>query len=159
MKNEMIISDGFGGTMVKKDLLRGLLARNKALSDAMSYLLDVPHTGEYVSLDKIADLMKGAIGREGTSKTLYCLTCTRDSLPDLVLSDDPIESDIARARLGLPTKKVASYSDILRSRSLDTDETERFSMSSFLGVDSMNTQKIVARRASRLSAKSGRQLV
>lgn len=155
----MIIHDAFGGLMIKKDLLRRLLDRNRSLSDSLSYLLDVPHTGEYVSLEKVSDLMKGVLGRGDTSKTLYCLTCNADELPDLILSDDRLESDIARARLGMPSAKKPSYSEVLSTSFQDVPDRDEFSMSSFLGIDPMNTQKIPARRASRLAANGGRTLV
>ena len=145
--------------MVKKDLLRRLMERNSAIKESLSYLLDVPHTGEYVSVDKIADLLKGAIGRADASRTLYSLTCPESELPDLVLSDDRIESDIARARIGMPSAKMISYHDLISNLMEGAPSGDSFSMSGFLGIDPLNTQKIVARRASKLSAKSGRQLV
>ena len=154
----MIIRDGFGGLLIKKSLLRNLMERNVAIKDSLSYLLDVPHTGEYVSVDKISDLLKGAIGRAESSKTLYCLTCQESELADLVLSDDPLESDIARARIGMPTAKTVSYADVLGSV-LSGAPGDAFSMSGFLGIDPGNTQVMRAKRASRLSAKSGRQVV
>lgn len=154
----MIIRDGFGGLLIKKSLLRNLMERDGAVKDSLNYLLDVPHTGEYVSVDKISDLLKGAIGRAEASKTLYCLTCPESELPDLVLSDDPLESDIARARIGMPTAKTVSYRDVL-SPTLSDTPGDSFSMSGFLGIDPGSTQTIKAKRASRLSAKSGKQIV
>ena len=104
MESNLIMKVG-GELHIKKSVLRNLIMRSldSESSDAIGYLLDVPHSGNYVSVDKISDLLKASVGREATSKLLYSCVCDEEDLPDIMLDRaGSIEAEIARARLKMP---------------------------------------------------------
>ena len=108
MESNLITKVG-GELHIKKSVLRNLIMRSldSGASDAIGYLLDVPHTGNYVSVSKISDLLKASVGREAASKLLYSCVCDEEDLPDIML-DQPgsIEAEIASARLRMPDAVV-----------------------------------------------------
>lgn len=109
MNSDYIIYDRFSGPMIKKSFLRRMLDRlpannnDYALEGALGYLFEREHTGEYLPLDKVRNLMNGAIGSGAASQVLDCLFCDEEDLPDMIL-DDPrsVQAEVARARLGMP---------------------------------------------------------
>lgn len=100
-----------GELLVKKNVLIGLVSRSPQGSDALDaigYLIDQPHTGNYVSVSKVSDLLRGAIGRDATSKLLHSMVCDEEDLPDIMLSNPgSVEASVAAQRLRMPESSKA----------------------------------------------------
>jgi hypothetical protein len=94
----------FGGEVhLHKDVLGRIMEIDEGLRETIGYLMHTEHTGSYVALSKVRDLLRGS-GRGFSSKVLYALTCPEDELPDIILSDpSSLESSLASSRLHLPS--------------------------------------------------------